>query len=439
MSVEAPAAPPGGRSGDATDPTRDRFPAIVLAVVAATLGMILGYFLKAQCMPPLVWDGAQYWRNCYTDMLPLYGRNTEEFPASRTFAQQGLAYRDLDLEYPALTGLYISSVNTLATRDDPTVFFRLNAFGLALIGVAGAAALAAVARDRRRLALYAVAPSMISYAFLNWDLLSVGFCAFGLWAFVRKKDELAGAMLGLGAAAKIFPGLILPALMIARRREGKRVWPMAAQAVLWFAIPNVVVWIYAGTEGWWFPWKFQSLRGPNWETLWSFLSRRFGDDWSFLALDTGYGRRAQFVSMAMFGAGALWLLYREWRSSRPRPIATGFGLVLLFLLTAKVYSPQYALWLLPFFALVRVPWHAFAVFTLTEIGVTVAIWAFFVAFADGTSTPWNLNWLDIAVFCRYAGLLYVLWWTRRGEDLAGDPVPEPQPTATHLWADQPAV
>ena len=40
---------------------------------------------------------------------------------------------------------------------------------------------------------------------------------------------------------------------------------------------------------------------------------------------------------------------------------------LLFLLTNKVYSPQYNLWILPFFVLLRVPiwlWIAFCVFDL---------------------------------------------------------------------------
>ncbi|MGH2828861.1 MAG: glycosyltransferase 87 family protein [Actinomycetota bacterium] len=410
---------------------------VAVAIIGTVAAMIAGFLLKAPCNPPRVWDGFQYSRNCYTDVLPLYGDRGGELKAARPFAHHGLAYRDLNLEYPALTGLFISSVNAPVPENDASKFLAANAMGLAIFGLIGAAALAAIARRPKRLVLYVAAPALVSYAFHNWDLLAVGFAAVGLWAFARDRDSLAGAMLGLGAAAKVYPGLIVPALMLARLREGRRAAPVFWNAFLWFAIPNAVVFAYAGGSAWWFPWKFQSMRLPNFETLWYFIlhhgSRATQSDFWF---DGGFAKTASALSLLLFVMGALLLLFFEWRRPRFRPVTTAFGLVVLFLLTAKVFSPQYAIWLLPFFVLVRVPWHAYVLFVLGDFFVLGAVWGFFNAIAHGGSQN-DVLVLEIATGFRYLTLLYLLFWTRRGEDLTGD---EPEPRslpAGEPWLESP--
>lgn len=436
-------------SDDSWSPERERrvsrLAVILVSVILTIFGVLVGFYVKKQCEPPRAWDGYQYSHNCYNDIMPLYGNRGGDFsyrpdceavegaePSDECraipFSAHGLAYRDNRLEYPALSGLAISAANALVPIGNSIAFFRVNALMLAGFAIAGGAALGAIARDPKRIALYALGPAMFSYAFLNWDLIAVGLTAVALWAFVRERDVLAAALLGLGAAAKIFPGLLVPVLMLARRREGRPAWPILLYSIVWFAIPNLVVLLFAGRDGWWFPWKFQSERIPNFETVWFFImhhgSRATGASWDDFWFPAGgpFSKFAQLGSMLLFVVSSLILLWRESLRSTIRPMATGFGIVLLFLMTAKVFSPQYALWLLPFFVLVRVPWHAYAAFALTDLFVLGAIWAFLPSGSD-----WHRNLLEVAVFLRYAALGYVLFWTRRdGEELTGEPEPLPE-------------
>ena len=433
---------------------------VLMAVIAGIFAMIAGFMVKKQCEPPRAWDGYQYTHNCYNDIMPLYGTRGGEFAfrpdcevrenaepsadcRSVPFSEHGLSYRDNRLEYPPLTGLAISAANAPVERGNAVGFFRVNALMLAVFGVIGAAALAAIARNPRRMVMYVLAPAMISYAFLNWDLLAVGLMALGLWAFVRERDVLSAALLGLGAAAKIFPGLIIPALMLARRRDGKPAWPLLVYSIFWFAVPNLVVLLFAGVDGWSFPYDFQTARVPNFETFWYFIlhhgSRATGPEWNSFWFPAGgpFSKFAQYGSMALFGISLLILLWRESLRGDVRPITTGFGIMILFLMTTKVFSPQFAIWLLPFFVLVRVPWHAFVAFVLGDLFVLGSIWAYLNSFIEGVDSAPYLMVLEVSVFVRYAALVYVLIWTRRvGEDLTGEPeqLPEGAGSAAAAWA-----
>jgi uncharacterized membrane protein len=51
-----------------------------------------------------------------------------------------------------------------------------------------------------------------------------------------------------------------------------------------------------------------------------------------------------------------------------------FLVVAAFLMTNKVYSPQYVLWLLPLMILARPKWRDWLIFTAGELIYFVAIW-----------------------------------------------------------------
>jgi hypothetical protein len=104
--------------------------------------------------------------------------------------------------------------------------------------------------------------------------------------------------------------------------------------------------------------------------------------------------------------------------ARARPYALAFGAMLIFLLTAKVYSPQFALWLLPFFALVRIPWYGFAAFIVTDAAVWFSISAWFLSQPLVSAGDPDLRFLllEIAVWTRYAALLFLLWLSRRADE-----------------------
>ena len=239
------------------------------------------------------------------------------------------------------------------------------------MGLAAAAALAAMALEPRRVLLYAVGPAMILYAFHNWDLLAVGLATLGMYAYIRRADGWAGLLLGLGAATKVYPAFLLPALALGVWRRNRRPpWRMALAFAGGVAALNLPVMI-ANFPGWRYPWDFQSRRTANYETSWFMVYRHFPGSWFF---DSTF---VNVLSIAIFGVVAIVLIALEARRERPRPFALGFGILAAFLLTTKVFSPQYALWLLPFFALLRMPWWSYVAWAVTDAAVWISVSAFF--------------------------------------------------------------
>ena len=398
---------------------------IVLFLIGVTAaGLAAGYALKAPCASGQWEDGRQYRRLCYSDIVPLYG--------ARGLAERQFPYIDADLEYPAGTGLYVGLVaKTVSTL---VAYVTANAVGLALMGIGTGAILAAMARDPRRVLFFAIGPPLILYAFHNWDLLAVGFATLGMYAFWRGADGWAGFALGVGAATKLYPAFIVPAFALAAwRRDGRLPWRIAGSFALGWAALNVPL-MLANFDGWKYPWDFQSSRAPNYETSWFMGFRHISPD--YRGLTTWYPTFANVASGALFVLGGGILLWLEYRRERVRPYALAFGLVVMFLLTAKVFSPQYALWLLPFFALLRLPIWSYIAFVITDAAVWIAISAYFLAIQHGSGDPtFRLDVTEVAVWARYFVLVILLFQSRRVEELVAEPGPRgvaaaPVPLAT---------
>jgi len=411
-------------SAEATpEPRRDGSRRIVpwTVLVTAAVALLAGYLLKERCTRH-EWDGYQFRTSCYNDIYALYfHRGLDREPVPYVNGDGELSENEVgDLEYPVVTGFYIGTVALVTST--PNSYFQVTAAGLALAGMLAVGGLLLLARDPARVLTVAAGSSLVLYAFHNWDLLAVMFMVAGLVAFRMRKDVPAGALIGLGAAAKVFPGLILPALVLARRREERR-WPveMIVASAFGFILPNAPV-LAANPAGWLVPWRFQGTRFPNFETSWYFVYKHLGNGEPFWG--ETYPGLTSMLAGGLFLAGAGLLLWRESKRVRFRPYATSFGLLLVFLLTAKVYSPQFSLWVLPFFALVRVRWYAWLAFLITDAAVWAAISAYFLA-ASGRAGA-TLVLVEVAVVARYLVLAWLLWLSRRAdENVAPAVLPEP--------------
>jgi Glycosyltransferase family 87 len=363
------------------------------------------------------------------------------------------------------TGLYMGTV--AKTTTTPRSYFNASAVGLALAGLIAVLATALIASDRSRVLYFALAPTVVLYSFHNWDLLAVALTALAFLAFQRRRDGPAGAALGAGASSKLYPAFLLPVFMIVRWRDRdrtrdsvappgsprvRRAWHQVANFVRpsrWmlgvFAavtlVMNVPVMI-ANKAGWWYPWAFQSRRFTNFETVWYMVYRhlnRFVDQTFWF--DPGpYPKLLNAATAAMFLIGSGLLIWRELKRERFRAANVSFGILLIWLITAKVFSPQYMLWLLPFFALVEIPWYGFVGFAIVDGAVWAAISAYFLTLstnpAGGTT---QLNLLEAAVFARYAVLGVLLWMTRRSRErvlwLRDEPVSRPAPATPALASE----
>ncbi len=359
--------------------------AIALAVLA------LGWSTKAPCLQTIGsgtpdqrvanWNAQRaYFALCYSDTVPLYGA---ELLSQGKFPYKS-SWRELDgagqprtrydgapavryMEYPVLTGLYQYVSMTLAKTytavavatgvpllngvAEVVMFFNIAAFGLALAWLATVWATAMLAGRRIwDAALVAGSPILVFQAFTNFDALATALAAGALLAWARRRPVLAGVLIGLGVAAKLYPALLLVPLAVlavrtGRRREAGRTAVAALAA--WLAINAPVLLLYP--RGWSEFFRLNSRRGADMDSLYNVIESFTG--WRGLDTDLGFWEpptalnavvAVLFVSLCAAIAVVAWTAPR-----RPRVAQLAFLVVAAFLMVNKVWSPQFSLWLVP--------------------------------------------------------------------------------------------
>jgi hypothetical protein len=387
---------------------------IGLPLVVAALGwtLLLGFVQKTGtwCAGGLRGSGAA--PLCYTDIVPLYrneGFRNDRLPYLEPCVP--VAGDPCD-EYPPLT-MYTMWLGALvATR--PSAFFFANALVLSIAAATTAIALYGIAGSR---ALYfALAPTLLLYAFYNWDLVAAALATLATFAFLRRRDGLAGVLIGLGAAAKLYPALLLIPFVLQRVRDGEAdrgVRLGTAAAVGWLAtnLPFAI----AAPGGWASFFRFNASRPLNVDSLWYVACRtvRPGSGGQCLAPST-VNVLAIVLTCSM--AAGLWYV-KSRRDAGWAAWTFAFPLLIVFLLTNKVYSPQYSLWLLPWFALVHPrlgkasPRALFLLFGMSDVTVFVTelLW-----FSGGSHVSDALT-LAFALAVVGRDLVLILWiwaWVR---------------------------
>jgi uncharacterized membrane protein len=283
----------------------------------------------------------------------------------------------------------------------------------------------------RRVWLFVLAPASFLYAFQNWDLFAIALGLGGLVAASGRRYRLSGLLLGLGAATKLFPALILPGIYLAVRAEEspKEARRVAGSFFVGALIPNLVLYLLSSAS-WKYFWTFQSARFPNPETSWFMIFRHLEGN-PFI---TGWWQRdypsfTNLVGTLLCIAVGGWLIARESRRSSPRPIALSFALIIVFLLFTKVFSPQYMLWLLPFLVLLKIPKSAVIAFIVADVSVFVAINAYYLSIVRSGDWPLHLDLLEVTVWFRYAVLAWLLYLALAGSR-KDPPLLQRKPSAT---------
>ncbi|GAB3210716.1 glycosyltransferase family 87 protein [Marinactinospora thermotolerans] len=392
----------------------------------ALLGAALGYAAKAPCRFGGAWlDGTQYAASCYSDVFPLYYRDGLD---------QGIVpYLDVPVEYPVLTGglmhLLARSVSWLPDQLSRALgYFDVTALVLALclgatvIGVghlAGRGGLSGDGRafDRRRAliagAFTALAPAAVLTAYINWDLLAVALATGGLVAHAHRRPWLAGALIGLAVAAKFYPLLFLGPMFVLVARDvlrgrgsvGDFLRPLGGALIAWTAVNLPVA--LAAPQAWATFFRFSSERGADWGSVYYGLG-------GFGLFDTADLDRINTVGtggllLACVGIALLGLFARR----RPPLEQLLFLVVAAFLITNKVWSPQFVLWLVPLAALAwprrSRGWPAlvvFGVWQLAEIGYVLGIWRHLMWSID-PATGLGFEGYAVLLFARLFSLLAV--------------------------------
>jgi uncharacterized membrane protein len=372
-------------------------PGIGLLLLLTSFTLTGGYLLKAACLD-VPWDGRQWTTDCANDIHLLYSlrglAQSDRFPPQK-------------LEYPPGTVFYVGVANVVT--DSARGFFEANAAGIAIAGFATTAMLALLASDRRRVMLFALGPPLFLYAFQNWDLVAVALVVAGLFAAARRRYGWSGAALGLGAAVKLFPLLVLPAILLQIERNGDGRRSAYGRALGAFAaslvIPNAALFALSRSS-WSFFWTFQGNRFPNPETSWFMVARHLVGMFPTQAWRASYADLANIGSIALLvvvAVGTLAFVLRRHHS----PTVLAFVLLVAAIITSKIFSPQYMLWLLPFFVLLPLPWYGYAAFLIADVAVLLSVNDYYLTIARGGDWPHALNVLEVFTWLRYAVLIWL--------------------------------
>lgn len=380
---------------------------LVLACVVGT--MALGTAAKSPCAAGSWGDLRQYRWLCYSDVVPLLG--TEQLTGPRLpFLDdcQSAPGQNCD-EYPVLT-MYFMRASAWISGPSYAKFYFVNAALLMLC--AAAVAICCYLMVGARALYVALAPTLLVYGTMNWDLLAVALATAAMLAFFRRRDGAAGTWLGLGAAAKLYPALLALPLIAERlrRRQPDRAIGIAwATAAAW-AVVNLPF-LLASPTSWFRFFRFNAERLPDFDSLWYIGCRHFEP----VCLST---RTVNLASAGLFvGALALvWWLRRRRFPSFPR-WTLGFPLIALFLLTNKVYSPQYGLWLLPWFAIALPGLRRFVAFEVADVAVFVTRFSWFGRLEGGPTTGAPQGLFEAMVVVRAVVLVWcVASWARRSHE-----------------------
>lgn len=410
----------GGPWGRYAAHPRWRKATLAALLVLAGLFLAAGYVEKAPCADGQWAGNLQYTHICYSDIIPLWHAERLDVGA--------VPYRDTAVEYPVLTGafMWISADITRAGSSLVHGLSQLQLFGIVsslLLAGCGLVMVAATAGAAGRrpwdAAIAAASPLLVFQAFTNWDLLAMALTSAALWAWARHRPVAAGMLIGLGTAAKLYPALLLVAIAVLAWRTGRwreARWTIVAALVAWLVtnLPIAAAWF----PGWWEFYSFSADRSAEASTFWymGHYLATIGFGSGTAAAWTPPGALVAAVLLAALGGVAYLGLAAP---TRPRLAQLVFLVVAAFLLTTKVWSPQYSLWLVPLVALARPRWRPALLWQFAEIAVWVMTLLWLLGYNDvnrGVSYGWLMLVLlvrDALLMAMVVGVIREMWDPRR--------------------------
>ena len=406
---------------------------VVLLFAVVTLA--LAWFQKSPCVQQYVddngvvqldWRGnKQFTAMCYSDTVPLYTAERldkpDTFPYKTSWVDdEGKPTAHVRyMEYPVLTGMFqllnarmaqgwtaIAASGWLPNPMTVIVYFNITALWLALAWLVTAYAVAQLARRRPYDAvLVAVSPLVVVHAFTNFDTLATAFATAGMLAWARKKPALAGVLLGLGGAAKLYPLFLLGPLLLLCWRAGKLragFTTLGATLATWALVNAPIAYLYPA--GWREFFRLNTERGVDPDSLYNVIAQWTG--WPGFDPGLTHGQAPEVlntVSAVLFLVCCAAVGFVAMSAPRrPRFAQLAFLVVAAFLLTNKVWSPQYSLWLVPLAVLALPRWKLL----LAWMVVDALVWAprmFFYLGVENKGLP--IDWFLGAVVARDLAVL----------------------------------
>ncbi len=289
----------------------------------------------------------------------------------RAMAAGQIPYRDFHLEYPpaALPAFLLPTIGNGSAGyrnvfDGSMLFCALAALGAMLVclralGRRGPPMVAA-------LAFAALAPLLLgSVVRTRFDYLPAALTVAALAALLLGRDRIGSGLLGLGAAVKVFPLVLIPiAVAYTWRRHGRaeaiRCAAISGGTLLVVVLPFFVL----SPGGMWNTVTLHATRGLQVESLGAAVLLA-AHQLTGIGLHTASNSGSQNLSgtgadvlavvmllLQLAVVVALWVSFARGPADRERLVRYFAATVCAFIVLGKVLSPQFLIWLIPLVPLV---------------------------------------------------------------------------------------
>jgi hypothetical protein len=201
--------------------------------------------------------------------------------------------------------------------------------------------------DKKYLAFLLLLPAPLYYTFNRFDILPAYLCLLSFVLVGRKKWVTAAIILGVAAMTKWYPVLLLPAyLTYCYRTERKINWRMAVVFSITCLLIILPTLLLGGVDALLVPYRFQGVRGLEPLSLPAMIGR-LQEAISRKPIDETY-----YMLGFLFLQGIAALLSLFTRIDTIEKLLQWCILIItMFVLFARIYSPQWLLWILPFIIL----------------------------------------------------------------------------------------
>jgi uncharacterized membrane protein len=367
-------------------------PTVVL-IFLSLVATLIGAVKFSPCEQSLWATPDQYVHACYSDIATLYGdRELDKDQWSYTSKTNAV-------EYPVLTGtaMWLFARVIPSGENETLNYFRVNQIFLAFLFIFIAFI---VHRIRPEVSyLSAIAPAAIASLYINWDLWAIVSMMLSIFWFDRKKYTHSALAIGISISTKFLPiFLLLPIVLILwRRNEIREIARYLGIAVATFLLINTPV-MLTTPEGWLRFYQLNFDRGQDWGSLWYALS----------SLGVNLGNTNFFAILAL-AIAVLVISLLIFATKETLTLAEiSFIVLALVMISSKVYSPQYVLWLVPLAVIAittRTDVHAFWIWQIAEVIYHVAIWQH-LATVTGAKFGLPLTGYALITLIRIAACLY---------------------------------
>lgn len=199
----------------------------------------------------------------------------------------------------------------------------------------------------------------------RFDLIPAGLMLGAIILAIRARWKWAFALLALATLFKFYPAILVPPFLIAQQMQSREKWFSwsrwsASGVFLGVCAVVTVVSLILNVANTLYPFTYFQNRPIQVESfpatlLWlgSFLGHPIQYTFQYQSLDflSSLSNKVSLLSTLLLGVGLLYTFWLQWRGKIDLPTASLLTLLVL-LMTGKVFSPQYLIWVAPLVAYV---------------------------------------------------------------------------------------